>query len=229
MGCPQLNDIYYGKRYYDANIGRWLKRDPIGESGGNNLYCFVGNDSMGFVDYRGLWKITRDNSKKRAIAELTSEDDTITSLAEEIGLDDYEAVGDDGWLRLDEEHNYAVIKNKYDYLDNCRFSIPNIAFISVGNLDGIGVYNPRSSTEWELWDAYRDLSGKAFFNQSNIGTDFYVIRPQTKSWPSGSSFLSTSKEEIDTNLNSPDIAVWVHGEIMGDTPLVNFFLDFSSL
>jgi hypothetical protein len=35
-------------------LQRWLNRDPIGESGGINLYRFVGNNSIGIIDYWGL-------------------------------------------------------------------------------------------------------------------------------------------------------------------------------
>jgi len=37
---------YYGHRYYDPNIGRFINRDPIEEAGGINLYGFVLNDSI---------------------------------------------------------------------------------------------------------------------------------------------------------------------------------------
>ncbi|MBI3868592.1 MAG: RHS repeat-associated core domain-containing protein [Verrucomicrobia bacterium] len=46
--------IYYGYRYYNASTGRWPNRDPIGERGGNNLYCFVRNGPQGAVDTTGL-------------------------------------------------------------------------------------------------------------------------------------------------------------------------------
>ncbi len=45
---------YYGYRYYDPTTGRWLSRDPIGERGGENLYGFVGNDAISYVDILGL-------------------------------------------------------------------------------------------------------------------------------------------------------------------------------
>ena len=45
---------YYGLRYYDASLGRWLNRDPIGERGGLNLYGFVGNDGVNRWDLLGL-------------------------------------------------------------------------------------------------------------------------------------------------------------------------------
>lgn len=34
--------------------GRWLSRDPIGEEGGYNLYGFVENDGVNFIDPLGL-------------------------------------------------------------------------------------------------------------------------------------------------------------------------------
>jgi len=46
--------LYYGYRYYNASMGRWLSRDPIGERGGLNLYGFVGNDAIRRIDPFGL-------------------------------------------------------------------------------------------------------------------------------------------------------------------------------
>ena len=44
--------LYYGYRYYSANAGRWNSRDPIGESGGKNLYAFVSNaGGIGRIDF----------------------------------------------------------------------------------------------------------------------------------------------------------------------------------
>jgi len=45
---------YYGYRYYNPGLCRWLNRDPIEEQGGNNLYAFVNNDAMNHWDYLGL-------------------------------------------------------------------------------------------------------------------------------------------------------------------------------
>ncbi|MGF1531293.1 MAG: RHS repeat domain-containing protein [Puniceicoccaceae bacterium] len=39
---------------YDPETGRWLKRDPIGELGGLNLYAMVANNLINTWDYLGL-------------------------------------------------------------------------------------------------------------------------------------------------------------------------------
>jgi RHS repeat-associated protein len=43
-----------GFRFYNSDSGRWLNRDPIGEMGGDNLYAFVDNAPVAFVDLLGL-------------------------------------------------------------------------------------------------------------------------------------------------------------------------------
>ena len=40
-------------RWYDPETGRWLSKDPIGLSGGLNLYAFCGNDAIDNSDYEG--------------------------------------------------------------------------------------------------------------------------------------------------------------------------------
>jgi RHS repeat-associated protein len=48
---------YYGYRFYAPAIGRWMNRDPLGEAGGINLYGFVSNNPVNWVDPWGLWSI----------------------------------------------------------------------------------------------------------------------------------------------------------------------------
>lgn len=42
-------------RAYDPTLGRWLSRDPIGEAGGGNLYGYVGNAPVKWIDSLGLF------------------------------------------------------------------------------------------------------------------------------------------------------------------------------
>jgi RHS repeat-associated protein len=41
---------YYGYRFYAPAIGRWMTRDPIGERDGINLYTFVRNNPINYID-----------------------------------------------------------------------------------------------------------------------------------------------------------------------------------
>jgi RHS repeat-associated protein len=43
-------------RAYDSTIGRWLSRDPIGETGGINLYGYVTNNPSNLADPLGLFE-----------------------------------------------------------------------------------------------------------------------------------------------------------------------------
>jgi RHS repeat-associated protein len=47
---------YFGRRYYDPVLQRWLNRDPIGEAGGINLYQAMGNNPVCYIDPWGfIW------------------------------------------------------------------------------------------------------------------------------------------------------------------------------
>jgi RHS repeat-associated protein len=46
---------YYGYRFYDPSLQRWLTQDPIQQAGGINLYAYVGNNSLSWIDPLGLY------------------------------------------------------------------------------------------------------------------------------------------------------------------------------
>lgn len=45
----------YAKRDYDPTIGRWLTPDPLGFADGPNLYAYVHNNPLIYIDPYGLW------------------------------------------------------------------------------------------------------------------------------------------------------------------------------
>jgi RHS repeat-associated protein len=51
---PATGLTHFGLREYDAEVGRWLTKDPIGFAGGDtNLYRYAYNDPVNFVDMSG--------------------------------------------------------------------------------------------------------------------------------------------------------------------------------
>ena len=47
--------VYFGYRFYEPHLGRWLNRDPLQEQGGINLYGYVQGDPLGYVDPDGQY------------------------------------------------------------------------------------------------------------------------------------------------------------------------------
>jgi RHS repeat-associated protein len=53
--------IYFGARYYDPLLGRFLTTDPLGMVDGTNMYLYCGNDP---VNKRDLWGLCWAKFKK---------------------------------------------------------------------------------------------------------------------------------------------------------------------
>lgn len=68
---------YYGYRYYDPAMGRWLSRDPIGENGGRNLYAFVRNGPIHHIDALGLKVMHRGSYEEHNILQFNKDMNTL--------------------------------------------------------------------------------------------------------------------------------------------------------
>lgn len=111
--------IYYNYRYYSPQLGRWTKRDPIEEEGGENLYGIVNNSIVNLFDFNGLWeeiKSQSDSEPERRIYRRTSMKDTKKQLANKIGLD---ATEFDKWA--------IILKTQRQ--EPCEVSVPNVIYI----------------------------------------------------------------------------------------------------
>jgi RHS repeat-associated protein len=53
------NGLFYMRaRFYDPEVGRFINKDPIGFAGGDfNLYAYVQNDPINFIDPLGLARV----------------------------------------------------------------------------------------------------------------------------------------------------------------------------
>jgi RHS repeat-associated protein len=69
--------VWYEYRAYSPSLGRFISRDPVGETGGNNLYRYVRNCPSDGVDRLGLkectcyWEVTRPLKGALLRLELT--------------------------------------------------------------------------------------------------------------------------------------------------------------
>ncbi|GAB4351236.1 MAG: hypothetical protein Kow0099_35240 [Candidatus Abyssubacteria bacterium] len=54
---------YYRARFYDPRTGRFLTQDPIGFLGGINLYAYVKNNPVGWLDPFGLEIVVQGNQR----------------------------------------------------------------------------------------------------------------------------------------------------------------------
>jgi RHS repeat-associated protein len=73
---------YYGYRYFDPLTGRWPSRDPIGERGGVNLYGFVRNSPVGFVDKLGRDPFSDMMDERRKRREERQKNNPVPNPAE---------------------------------------------------------------------------------------------------------------------------------------------------
>jgi len=65
---PTTDLVLYEYRAYSPSTGRWLKRDPIGELGGRNLYGFGYNNPIRRIDRLGLFVETCPGALKATAA-----------------------------------------------------------------------------------------------------------------------------------------------------------------
>jgi RHS repeat-associated protein len=66
---PGLALNYLEQRYYDPAIGRFISPDPIGLTGGLNLYGYCGNDPVNRVDPTGeIWQLIMGGLNLAALA-----------------------------------------------------------------------------------------------------------------------------------------------------------------
>jgi RHS repeat-associated protein len=78
---------YYGLRFYDPNLQRWLNRDPIGELGGLNIYACVGNNAVNRFDAVGLaWYDWPANLANWANQSISGAQDTLAGSLDYLSI-----------------------------------------------------------------------------------------------------------------------------------------------
>ena len=68
---PETKLVRFGARDYDAEIGRWTSKDPIGFEGGLNVYVYVDGDPVNWTDPTGLqhWEYSQSTGQLSFVDE----------------------------------------------------------------------------------------------------------------------------------------------------------------
>ena len=89
--------VLFGQRYYDGFLGQWLTRDPIRESGGVNLYSYVGGNPVNRLDPYGLDWLDNASNFSAGAGDFLSFGGTILAR-KSLGIDDVVNSGSGAYL-----------------------------------------------------------------------------------------------------------------------------------
>jgi insecticidal toxin complex protein TccC len=125
---------YYGFRYYAPQWQRWLNPDPAGDVDGVNLFCFVTNSPLNFVDLHGGIKFPSDLISSEEVRGLVQKGNIneAQSVARARSISDTEVLN--GWVfslvSAVDMQSMTVFQNR---LNNTIYrvdsSVENVSFI----------------------------------------------------------------------------------------------------
>ena len=134
---PRLQER--GHRFYSANLSRWVSRDPAGEDAGLNLFAFVLNDPVRFVDADGRFifpiiiippsgpnwpSYCRDCAPARVNARIRQQEDIVRQITALLarGSDvcpfDVSAYARGGWRSPEELADPACVRSCVDDIES---------------------------------------------------------------------------------------------------------------
>jgi len=133
---------YYRFRYYRPEIGRFLQTDPLGYFAGLNLYTYVGNNPLNWLDPWGLCEFERDTSHRHNLKELEA------LLGKRLTNDEFYNIKDGIRMRLEDVPSHRLlgpleIVKHYGSWDSPFFKDPIMR-------DTLYIFQGRSATGGDL-------------------------------------------------------------------------------
>ncbi|MDD5539987.1 MAG: RHS repeat-associated core domain-containing protein [Candidatus Marinimicrobia bacterium] len=146
---------YFGKRYYDPNIGRWLSVDPMADKYPSlSPYVYCANNPLRFVDMAGdTINVSEEMSQNKALYAFIQTKAGIKLIS----------------LFAYKDQSISVCGKSYNFSKAGKFSTANLNFIGVINGDAktvpsnSGVKNLVSKVGDQSYDIY--ISNNTFENQ----------------------------------------------------------------
>lgn len=166
-------------RYFSAELGRWLKRDDIGERGGYNLFAMVTNNPINKWDYLGL----KDNAPTSLEWEVhTIRDVSIPKTLQECG--EYDKWEKDVRIERHIEYWRLAPSNQSTIIDNIDKFVE-----SLGEDTACGMIVDKQKEE---------LYGKAkmFFNLTSLAYSLFEWRKDDTIWKEYTVKCNCGKESV---------------------------------
>ena len=199
---------YYLYRYYDPLTGRWPSRDPIKESGGVNLYGFVGNDGVNIIDLLGLNPAFDDYEYERVIYDTCDADGC---NKEDIAAGKADIIKQDIARRkfLYDMHSTPLSRDLGVMPAGSEIKDDANSCIS---LNGYFYRNMKVPKCWICYMEHR-------FRLENIKTEWY--RPDKKMWYDHWWVTCVSRDKKGSVVDELIIDHWRSGVKPGDSPASN--------
>jgi hypothetical protein len=140
-------------RYYDPEVGRFVNKDPIGYAGGMNLYGYVANKLVNFIDPSGLtltsnWNFFWDWVLGGGERERSYDPNSIETqeMRNSIGVQNLRNEFRKGGCKSITRGEYGTYEAYWDYYVNPFTADPSSTAFQVGGFSGASVINNGNGT-----------------------------------------------------------------------------------
>ena len=107
---PETGLYYMRARYYSVKAGRFLSPDPIGYDDGPNIYAYVGNNPINFIDPLGLACVCGDAPNRAMSGYRSARDAEIVAAIALTAVSVFPIAGElmDGYVAVDFFGQYST-------------------------------------------------------------------------------------------------------------------------